>query len=354
MTESLRERLGRAGITLAEGEAAPAIEPPWFVRALQAFSGWLAALFLLGFIGMGMVFILESSIAAAALGLVLIAGAYALLRGNGGDFVEHLGLAASLCGQLLVAWALAHALVNQTAGLWWALLLLQVILALVMPSLTHRALSALAASLALYMALSESLSAAPIAGGLVLLVAVALWLNEFRWPARMRQCQALGHGLLLGLLAIQMMEYSGQSLLMELHRDGLGLAWLAPWMGDALATLALLLLLRHIFQREAHAMAPRVRMAAYGAAVVVMLLSLQAHGLSQAVVVITLGFAIAHRLIIALGVLLLLLATANYYYWLEVTLLTKSATLLALGVLLLALRWGLQRWWLRGDGEVVR
>ncbi|RCV90070.1 DUF4401 domain-containing protein [Billgrantia montanilacus] len=345
MTRSLNERLGQAGIVVDEGDVPPVLEAPWFVRALQAFSGWLAALFLLGFIGMGAVFVLDSSAAAASLGLVMIAGAFALLRGSKGDFVEHLALAGSLAGQLLVAWALGAALGSVSAGFWWSLVGLQAVLALVMPSLTHRTFSAFAASLAFYLALTEGVSAPSLAGGLVLLSLTLLWLNEFRWPAHMRQLQALGYGLLLGLLAIQVMEYHGQSLLLGRYDYGTGLVWLEPWVGDGLATLALLLLVHHVFQRHRYAIAPSSRVAAYGAVAVLMLLSLQAHGLSQGALVVALGFAIGNRLIMGLGVMLLLLAITNYYYWLDATLLAKSVTLCLLGVLLLALRWVLRRRW---------
>jgi hypothetical protein len=345
MTRSLNERLGQAGITVTEGEAEPVLETPWFVRALQAFSGWLAALFLLGFIGMGAVFVLDSSAAAASLGLVMIVGAYVLLRGANGDFVEHLALAGSLAGQLLVAWALGAALESVSAGFWWSLVGLQAVLALLMPSLTHRTFSAFAASLAFYLALTEGVSAPSLAGGLVLLSLTILWLNEFRWPAHMRQLQALGYGLLLGLFAIQVMGYHGQSLRLGRYDYGMGLAWLEPWVGDGLATLALLLLIRHVFLRHRFAIAPSARVAAYGAVAVLMMLSLQAHGLSQGVLVIALGFAIGNRLIMGLGVILLLLAITNYYYWLDVTLLAKAVTLCLLGVLLLTLRWVLRRRW---------
>ncbi|MBZ0329705.1 DUF4401 domain-containing protein [Halomonas sp. ANAO-440] len=345
MTRPLTERLAQAGIVVDEGDAPPVLEAPWFVRALQAFSGWLAALFLLGFIGMGAVFVLDSSAAAATLGLVMIAGAYALLRGSNGDFVEHLGLAGSLAGQLLVAWALGAALGDVNAGFWWSLAVLQAVLALVMPSHTHRTFSAFAASLAFYLALTEGVSAPSLAGGLVLLSLTFLWLNEFRWPTYMRQLQALGYGLLLGLLAIQVTGYHGQSLLLGRYGYGTGLAWLEPWVGDGLGTLALLLLIRHVVQRHRHAIAPSARVAAYGAALVLMLLSLQAHGLSQGALVVALGFAIGNRLIMGFGVILLLLAITHYYYWLDVTLLAKSVTLLLLGVLLLALRWVLCRRW---------
>ena len=348
---SLVAKLRRGGIAVTEDEGGPALETPWFVRALQAFSGWLAALFLLGFIAMGAVFVLDSSMVAAMLGLVMITVAFALLRGTKGDFVEHLALAGSLAGQLLVAWALGAALGDVNAGFWWALVALQTLLALVMPSLTHRTFSAFAASLALYLALMEGISLPSLAGGLVLFSLTVLWLNEFRWPARLRTVQSLGYGLLLGLLAIQAMQYFGQSLLLGRYYTGTGLGWLEPWAGDALGMLALLLLLRYVFQRHAGAVASSVRLAAFGAVAVLMLLSLQAHGLSHGAVVVVLGFAIGNRLVMGFGGLLLLLSISNYYYWLEATLLTKAMTLFALGVVLLAIRWAMRRGWRAGEAE---
>ncbi|NIC04956.1 DUF4401 domain-containing protein [Billgrantia bachuensis] len=347
----LKERLGRAGIPVTEGDGEPALETPWFVRALQAFSGWLAALFLLGFVALGLFTVIEDSIAAGGFGLLLIGAAYGLLQTTPGDFREHLALAASLAGQMLVAWAAGNALGDMSASFWWSLLLLQVILALAMPSLTHRGFSAFAASLALYLALAEGVSAPSLAGGLVLLALTALWLNEFRWPARLRAVQALGYGLLLGLLAIQAMEYFGQSLLLGRYYMGTGLDWLEPWAGDALGMLALLLLLRYVFQHHAGAVAPFVRLAAYGAVAVLMLLSLQAHGLSHGAVVVVLGFAIGNRLVMGFGGLLLLLSISNYYYWLEATLLTKAMTLFALGVMMLAIRWAMRHGWRAGEAE---
>lgn len=349
MSRSLEKKLIDGGIVVAQADGAPTNETPWFVRAIQAFSGWLAALFLLGFIGLGAVFLLDSSVASATLGLMLIGGAYTLLRQAHGDFLEHLALAASLAGQMLVAWALASVLGSAlewgNAGLWWALLGLQVVLALVMPSLTHRTLSAFAACLAFYLAMVETAAAPTMAVGLVLLGLTVLWLNEFRWPALVRQLEALGYGLLLGLLAIQSVGYFGQSLLLGRYFVGSGLDWLEPWVGDALGMVALLLLLRHLFQRHAHGVESSMRVAAYAAVLLLALLSSQAHGLSHGAVVVVLGFAIGHRGVMGFGGLLLLLSITSYYYWLDVTLLAKAMTLFALGVLLLAIRWVLLRYW---------
>ena len=118
-----------------------------------------------------------------------------------------------------------------------------------------------------------------------------------------------------------------------------------------MGALALLLLVRHLLKRHAGRLAAGVRPAAYGGVLAVALLSLQAHGLLQGVVVIVLGFAIGHRWLLGGGVLLLLLASANYYYWLEVSLLHKALSLFALGGLLLALRWLLRRYWPARAGD---
>ena len=343
---TLKQRLARGGITVTGGEALPGLATPWYVRLLQAFSGWLAALFLLGFIAVGALFVLDSEGAAAGLGVVLIAAAFGTLQLAKSDFLEHLALAVSLVGQLLLAWALFSAMGKETAGLWWALLVLQVLLALGMPSLTHRAFSAFAASVALFLALHEGLAAAGLAGGLVVLLLTLLWLNEFRWPDRLRALEALGLGLLLGLVAIQAVTYFAEPLLSWRYTEQPGaLAWLEPWAGSALSALALLLLVRHLLKRHAGRLAAGVRPAAYGAVLAVALLSLQAHGLLQGVVIIVLGFAIGHRWLLGGGVLLLLLASANYYYWLEVSLLHKALSLFGLGGLLLVLRWLLRRHW---------
>src|SRR5690554_3295007 len=210
---TLREKLARAGITVTAREGSPALDTPWFVRVLQAFSGWLASLFLLGFIAVGAVFVLDNEGAAAALGLMLIAAAFATLQLAKSDFLEHMALAVSLVGQLLLAWAVFSLLLEEVAVLWWSLLVLQVMLALVMPSLTHRVFSTFAASVALYLALHEGLEVPGLAGGLILLLFTLLWLNEFRWPERLRELEALGLGLLLGLVAIQAVTYFGQPLL---------------------------------------------------------------------------------------------------------------------------------------------
>lgn len=336
-TTPLITRLSQAGIPLSEHDSKVSPEVPWFVRLLQAFSGWLAAFFLLGFVALAAMPVMDSAAASMGLGLIMIATAFALLSAARHDVLEHLALAVSLVGQLLVAWAWVMTW-DASASLWWPLLVLQVVLALVMPSYMHRTFSACAASLALYMALAM-IALEQSTSWLVLLALTLLWLNEFRWPGRIRNVQAWGYGLLVGLLILQGVAHSGQPLWIQFedHRVGTW-GWLVPWLNTVLSALTLALLLHRVFKTQ-----PR-HWSAFAGAVALLLVSLYVPMVVQGVVVLLLGFAIGHRLLFGLGVLSLLVGTGSYYYWLDTTLLIKALTLLVIGVLLLVLRKSLRVW----------
>ncbi len=51
--EDLWGSLLKAGLVEGQPPATDTIESPWYVKAILAFSGWLAAIFLLGFRGCG-------------------------------------------------------------------------------------------------------------------------------------------------------------------------------------------------------------------------------------------------------------------------------------------------------------
>ena len=332
----LSVRLSQAGIPLNEPTYPTQLQTPWFVRALQAFSGWLAALFLLGFIAMGVVFVVESSVASIGLGLAMIGAAYGLLCKARSDVLEHLALAVSLAGQLLIAWALLE-LWSASTYMWWSLLALQCALALIMPNQVHRTFSTFAASLALYMALAMS-GMAPVASGLVLLALTLLLLNEFRWPGRIRTVQAWSYGLLIGLLLMQGLAHSGQSLAFWFDAQSTNaFAWSVPWLNAVLVALSLVLLLYTISHSKPH-------WGLYLSPIGLLLISFYVPGVGQGLVVLLLGFAMGHRLVMGLGVFSLMMGIGSYYYWLDATLLTKALMLLILGGVLLLLRWALGRW----------
>ena len=353
MTDNVNDlsvRLSQAGIPLSEPTTPAQLQTPWFVRALQAFSGWLAALFLLGFIAMGVVFVAESPAASLGLGLVMIGAAYGLFRKARSDVLEHLALAVSLAGQLLIAWA-AVAFWTESdypflSRLGWSLLGLQSVLALVMPSQVHRTFSAFAASLALYMALTAN-AMAPVASGIVLLALTMLWLNEFRWPSRIRDVHAWGYGLLIGLLVMQGLAHSDQSFAFWFDAQSTtAFAWSVPGLNAVLVAFSLSLLLYAIPHSKTH-------WGLYLSPIAMLLVSFYAPGVGQGLMVLLLGFAIGHRLVMGLGVFSLLMGIGSYYYWLDASLLTKALTLLIIGGLILAMRFVLLHWWwnIKGQGD---
>ncbi|MGP9685854.1 MULTISPECIES: DUF4401 domain-containing protein [unclassified Halomonas] len=339
-TNSLKAKLTQSGIVLNASTLPATLETPWFVRVLQAFSGWLAAFFLLGFIAIGGVFIVESAAASLGLGLVLIGAAFALLRAVHSDVLEHLALAISLAGQLLVGWAAIEHW-NNAAYVWWSMLGLQSALALVMPSVTHRGFSAFAASVALYLAWVTA-ATGMAASGIVLCALTALWLNEFRWPRRIKEMQAWGYGLALGLLVTQGLAHAGHPLPFLYEALDSNLVRLGVWMSVGLVALAQLILFQALFNKQPLA---SVRWMTYAAGVVLLGVTFYVPSVGQGVVVMLLGFAIGNRVLTGLGMLSLMLAIGSYYYWLDATLLTKSIALLVMGTLLLGLRFGLHRRW---------
>ncbi|HSP31927.1 MAG TPA: DUF4401 domain-containing protein [Halomonas sp.] len=348
----LKSKLSQAGITLSVPTRTVPLQTPWFVRALQAFSGWLAALFLLGFIATGVVFVVESPAASLGLGLAMIGAAFALLRTARSDVLEHMALAVSLAGQLLITWALVEWWEVSAYSFWsllgWSLFGLQGVLALLMPSQVHRSFSSFAASLSLYIALSVS-AMGQVAGGLVLLALTLLWLNEFRSPSRIKDVHAWGYGLLISLLVMQGLAHSSPSFEFwfdDHSRDGF--AWLAPWLNVVFVAISLASLFYTVFQRH---LSDRPHWFVYISPAALLLIIFYAPGVGQGVVVILLGFAIGHRLVIGLGVLSLLMAVGSYYYALDATLLIKALTFFVIGVLLLVLRWGLQHWWWARKGH---
>ncbi|GGX43840.1 DUF4401 domain-containing protein [Saccharospirillum salsuginis] len=342
MTQSshdLADRLQAAGVPV--GPVQP-VEPesPWFVKTLLALSGWLASLFILGFLGLALESVVREAGGASVVGVICLVCAYGLFRLAGNDFVEHLGLAVSLAGQLLIAWALSDQLNFDLNSLFWAALCaIQLFLAIAMPNFIHRVVTmgfaCLAFGVAMYM---SGWLASP--AGVPLLALVVLWLNEFRVPRWARAFQALGYGLALGVVIIGLFLRFGWAD--EIWPSQIP-QW-TTWVDNGIALLALVLLLVAIFQRVDWQVDSKVITLAFFASIGIGLLSLEIVGLVPAVVLLVLGFAVSNRLLMGLGIAASLLAVSSYYYWLEVTLLIKAATLFGLGAVLLLVRWALVRW----------
>jgi uncharacterized membrane protein len=335
--ERLWTALRDAGLVQGAAPAMEAAETPWFVKVLLAFSGWLAALFLLGFLGLGLAFLVESGTASLITGSVLIGAAFALLRVPKNEFVEHLALAMSLAGQLLVATAIWRFVGGHDSLVWWLVALFQALLAALMPNFVHRVFSAFVSALSVAIALA--LMRMPyLFSGVILLPAAWLWLNEFRFPRQLKIMQAVGYGLVLALIPLEGATALGFGNL-HWYATEKALPWVKPWMGELLAAGVLLYVVWSLLQRLGQRLSGRVVAFALAGTAILGVASMAAKGITVGIVILLLGFAGGNRVLLGLGVASLLFYSSSYYYTLEATLLTKAQTLFIVGLVLLAARW---------------
>jgi hypothetical protein len=329
----LWERLVVQG--LAEGGMPEAGRPasPWFVRVMLGIAGWIGALFLLGFVGVGFAFILEGPAFAALAGAACCAAAFALFRIAGGnDFAEQFGLAVSLVGQALIAIGLADVLETDDPAFYLVLAAVEAGLAAAVPDFLHRMLASAGAAVALALGASQA-SLHGLAAPLLCAGLAWVWIEPRRWATQGRIWRPVGHGLVLALLLVETFRLFGMERWFAGAPEAAG--WFAlhgPLLGRALTAAVLAWAAAVLARREAGRISPF----ALGAALLFGLLSLGAPGLASAALVLLLGFAAGSRVLMALGILALLGFVAHFYYSLHASLLEKSAILALTGLLLLA------------------
>jgi hypothetical protein len=337
-SQQLWASLKQAGVVRGSAPKAGALESPWYVKALLAFSGWLAALFLLGFIGAGFQFVIESSVASFITGAAMIGGAFAILRMPKNEFFEHLGLAVSLAGQALVVWGISEA-ADQNEGLVWILIaLLQIPLAVVMPNFVHRAFSSFLAAFAFSMALS-SFGAPYVFSGIVMFLAAWLWLNEFRFPRHVKKMRAIGYGVVLALIELKGTALFGHAGMGWRSGRVSSELWIQPWMGEVLAGAVTLYVVWRLLRGHGRFITEPLAIAALLGTLLLCVVSLEAPGITAGMVIMLLGFAGGNRVLLGLGIVALLFYISSYYYLLDVSLLAKAQTLLVVGLVLLTVRW---------------
>ena len=336
-------QLKQAGLVAGEVPPPGEVESPWYVKAISAASGWLAALFLLGFIGLAFEFVIDNHDAAFIVGLIMIAIAYSVLRLPQKEFVEHLALAASLAGQALVVYAI-FSMVDRYEALTWGLVaVFELALTWLMPNFIHRLFSAFITAFA-FAQCTKDLGIAFVYSGILLFSVTWLWLNEFRFPQYMKVIRPVGYGLVLAMVQVKgsaIAKGGGWVFWVAGAKSG-DFAWEAFW-SEVMIGLATLYLVWCLLQRAGYQISDRPSLVILASTVVISLISAEAQGITVGIVILMLGFSGSNRLLMGLGVVSLLFYISFYYYWLEQTLLLKSQTLLALGLVLLAVRWVLLR-----------
>lgn len=339
---SLWQTLQTAG--LVQGDQPPQATPdsPWFVKVLLGFSGWFAALFVLGFLGAGFMVVFRHSGTAFVLGVVLIGVAYVILRIPRNEFLSQLALAISLAGQALLVFAIYDDYEPHAYIIWGLIALMQLPLAIFMPNFIHRVLSTLFACFAMHMFLIL-VGASYVFSGILLFIAAWLWLNEFRYPRYMQVMRAIGYGIVLAVIPLKGSLLFQHDLRWIWYSSGKPPElWLQPWMGEVLAAVVTVYAVWQILQRYGQVLSNKASVLIMAGVLVFSVVSMEAHGVTVGIVIILLGFYGSNRVLLGLGIIALLLYVSSYYYLMEATLLYKSGVLLLIGMLLLAMHWVLR------------
>ena len=339
--EQLWQILQNAGVTQGALPAATELESPWYVRTLLGFSGWLASLFLLGFIGGAFVFVIESNVASISLGGIMIAAAYSVLRLPKNEFFQHLALAVSLAGQMLITKGIVDIVGGSEAGGYALVAVMQTALAIIMPNFVHRVFSSFIASFAFALTLYE-LKLPFLFSGVVMLLAAWLWLNEFKFPQHLKKVHAIAYGLTLGLISLKGTALYGWWLMHSRANFDQKL-WIQPWMGELLATVVLLYVVYALMVRRGFNISHGLTIVTLTCTAVVGVASIKATGISTGIMLMVLGFAASNRVLLGLGITSLLFFISSYYYLQDATLLVKSIRLFSIGVILLVARWVMLR-----------
>lgn len=339
-TTAFWEQLKTAGLVEGELPAGGDLQSPWYIKVLLAFSGWLAAIFLIGFLAVFIDMILREPAVSLTVGAIMIAAAYGLLRIPRNEFVAHLALAISLAGQGWIVYSLAELIPNDDSSIWWLVGLFQTLLAWLMPNAIHRIFSSFVAALAFAVALAL-LHFPYIFSSVIFLAASWLWLNEFRYPHHLQKIHDIAYGLTFSLIVLKGTTLFGQDLMISQYRYSEQLPLTTPWMGEIAVGLVTLLVTWQLLKRYFTDIKQRAPMIILAGMFVLCLVSLEARGITVGLTLLVLGFANNNRVLMGLGITALLFYISTYYYLLDTTLLSKSISLLAIGIVLIVWRWSL-------------
>ncbi|MCK4709585.1 MAG: DUF4401 domain-containing protein, partial [Gammaproteobacteria bacterium] len=246
---SLWEALSSKGFVTGEVPSVNNIESPWYVRLLIGFSGWLAALFMLGFIGTAFEFVFRNNFAGFVVGSTMIFVAYLLLKKKSdSDFSSQFALAVSFAGQALVVFSLdLFQWFSASDSLNWILLCaLQVVLTWFMPNSIHRVWSAFAAVMSMTIALTIW-HVYFIQTALIMAAVAVVWLNEFNWIKYQNKLKPIGYGVTLALL-----YQSSSSIFHFMFRHSINHneSIMQPWLGELFVGLVMFFVVWQLLKRQ--------------------------------------------------------------------------------------------------------
>jgi len=344
--EDLWAKLRDAGLAAGELPAAGEARAPWFVRLMLGIAGWIGALFLLGFVGVGFVFVVKSSLASFVVGAGACALSVVIFRAaRKNDFVAQFGLAVSLAGQALMVFGAAQWFERSTTGIALYIALQQALLFVLVPNFVHRLWAALSCALAAtYAMLDVGLYAFTPAATTAAFAWAAL--SEFKLARHGEMLRAGVYGLALtAVVAAVMHGHLLGGLPLGFGRRVFDLGQAGAWLGRIASLAVLLWAVVMLLRREGLALTSGQGRIGLAGAAILGLASIKAPGVGPAAAILIVGYANADRVLAGLGIFALLGYLSHYYYSLQATLLEKSALLAAAGIALLVARLAMRHWW---------
>ena len=301
-----------------------------WVLALQVFGAWLAAIFMLLFLGLGAAPFIKGASSWVVLGLFATALSGFVLHHVAGVVGRQFLLVASLAGQgaLFIG---ADMFGKSDASVFFMIAAYEAVLLLWVAWLPHRLIVTLLGSSALVLAVGHefSLTVARYVFSFYWLVVCALWVSEMRWKVGRygEVLYALASGLSLSCAAFSLGGLFARGFVL----------WDKGGQNYSVAMSAVsILFVIYLCRPFIYSM----RMLAATVLVVVVLAACwQAPAIGLGGLLLVFGFARGYRWLMWLGGSLLMIAVTHYYYDLQLDLLSKSGLMVFGGLLLLIVRY---------------
>ncbi len=307
----------------------------WYVRAMQGFAGWLAAIFLIGFLGFGVAGLFDNGVALMIMGLVITFSSYVYFKSKpDSDFFEQLVLVFSLTGQFLFTFGLFQLFDFKNQQWVMIVAVYQVALVWLVDHWLHRFLSAWFAAIALFWAFGF-LMYSGLGSAMLAFLFVWLWLDKIGWQAEKKFYEPIAYASALALLQFNIPHGFGTvSLYWYRYTEPNWLMLNGHLIAATLNSMVLLYFVYRMMQEQGLGYSSKTGKLTILAAVLLLFTALPVMGLSSAVLVLLVGFARRNQFLLVLGILALLGFVSWYYYSLNTTLLNKSLILLAAGLVL--------------------
>ena len=322
-------------------------DTPWYLQIFLGISGLLSGLLLIGFFVVLLSSALQDSGSQFIVGTLLIAAGFALLlayRRRGNTFLTSLAFASSIAGQGFFVAALSGLELTEPA-IVGIILLMQAVLALLVPHFLHRLLNSFAALVCLVFLLTYY-HAPEVTAGLLALITAALGLHRYamlsgisnKWrPLVAELSRAITYASAFMLLVISVYVIAAEYTPDIIDYDT-SFSYHYP-LAQGLLVLASLYADHLILARYRVKLWSSIGLITTGAILLLGVISVYVSGLLAASLVIVIAMANSQRVLMVLGIIALVSYVFWYYYQLDTSLLLKSASMLAVAIGLLSLRW---------------